>query len=137
MTGRGLKEQLDASCGVAALYCLAVVLSSSRVAAVNEKVLYYLARPPLPVRSSCATAMDESSNTSPKEIVYLVYIELATDRSIPFFWQMEIWLGIDRELVKPGLEGIANWGVSCFEIPMARCHASRRVYPAGVRDPVS
>jgi hypothetical protein len=40
----GLKEQLDASCSVAALYCLAAVPSSSHVAAVDEKVLYYLAR---------------------------------------------------------------------------------------------
>jgi hypothetical protein len=38
-----LKEQLTAFCGVAALYCLAVVPSSSHVAAVDEKVLYYLA----------------------------------------------------------------------------------------------
>jgi hypothetical protein len=48
----GLKEQLDASCGVAALYCLAIVPSSSRVAAVDEKVLYYLAGLMLPARSS-------------------------------------------------------------------------------------
>jgi hypothetical protein len=81
----GLKEQLDASCGVAALYCLAVVPSSSRVTAVDEKVLYYLAGLMLPARSSCVAAMDESSNTSPKKIVYLVYIELATNGSIPFF----------------------------------------------------
>jgi hypothetical protein len=55
--------------------------------------------------------MDESSNTSPKKIVYLVYIELATDGCIPFFWQTETWLGIDRELTRRGLEGIANRGV--------------------------
>jgi hypothetical protein len=65
-----LKEQLDASCGVVELHCLAVVLSSSRVAAVDKKVLYCLAGPPLP-RSSCAAAMDESSNISHKEVVYV------------------------------------------------------------------
>jgi hypothetical protein len=68
------------------------------VAAVNEKVSYCLAGPPLPARSSCVAAMDESSNTSPKKVVYLVYIELATDRSIPFFGR---W--------KPGWELIGNW----------------------------
>jgi hypothetical protein len=57
----------------AALYCLALVPSSSRVAAVDEKLLYCLAGPLLRARSSCATAMDESSNTSSKEVVYLVY----------------------------------------------------------------
>jgi hypothetical protein len=45
------------------------------VAAVDEKVLYCFARPPLPARSS---SMEENSNISPKEVVHLVY-ELATD----------------------------------------------------------
>jgi hypothetical protein len=115
-----LKEQIDAPCSVAALYYLAVVSSSSRVAVVDEKVSYCLAGPPLLARSSCVAAMDESSNTSPKKVVYLVYIELATDGSIPFFWQTEIWLGIDRELARRGLEGIANQGVRALRFGLPR-----------------
>jgi hypothetical protein len=65
-----LKEQLDASCGIAALYCFTVVRSSSRVTVVDEKVLYCLVGPPLP-RSFYAAAMDESSNISHKEVVYV------------------------------------------------------------------
>jgi hypothetical protein len=68
----GLNEQLDASCRVTTLYCLAVVPSSNRVAAVDEKVLYYLAGLMLSARSSCIAAMDESSNTLRK--LFTLYI---------------------------------------------------------------
>jgi hypothetical protein len=53
-----------------------------------------------------------SSTWTSDSVVYLLYIA-ASNLSIysSFSWQTEIWLGIDRELARPRLEGIANWGV--------------------------
>jgi hypothetical protein len=47
--------------------------------------------------------MDESSNTSPKEVVYLIYIELATDGFILFFSGWNLARSRDRELARPGI----------------------------------